>query len=183
MLSGYENLLVLAKLYDVPRTEREARVRESLEFMGLSDVGGKLVREYSGGMIRRLEIAQSMLHRPRVLFLDEPTVGLDPLARNSVWERIELLRSEFGTTILLTTHLMEEADTLCQRVAIMDHGKVAVIGAPDDLKASISSTDDPDAGEVTLDDVFIHFTGGQLIHREGGYRETARTRRTAHRLG
>ena len=182
MLSGYENLLVLAKLYDVPRGERESRVRESLEFMGLADVGGKLVRQYSGGMIRRLEIAQSMLHRPRVLFLDEPTVGLDPLARNSVWERIEQLRSEYGTTILLTTHLMEEADNLCHRVAIMDHGKVAAIGPPEELKASISAGDDPDAREITLDDVFIHYTGGQLVEREGGYREVARARRTAHRL-
>ena len=89
-LTGYENLLIFAKLYDLPRAEREARVREALAFMGLSDAAAdKLVRHYSGGMIRRLEIAQSMLHRPRVLFLDEPTVGLDPLARQAVWEHIE----------------------------------------------------------------------------------------------
>jgi ABC-2 type transport system ATP-binding protein len=111
-LSGYENLLIFAKLYDVPRAERESRVRDALAFMGLTDAGDKLVRDYSGGMIRRLEIAQSMLHRPRVLFLDEPTVGLDPLARNAVWEHLQQLRSEFGTTIFMTTHLMEEADTI-----------------------------------------------------------------------
>lgn len=180
-LTGYENLMVFAKLYEVPRSERESRVREAIEFMGLAEFAGKLVREYSGGMIRRLEIAQSMLHRPRMLFLDEPTVGLDPLARNAVWDRIEQLRADFGTTILLTTHLMEEADNLCHRVAIMDHGKVAVIGAPDDLKVSISGGTDP--SDVTLDDVFIHYTGGNLDQQGGGYRETARTRRTAHRLG
>ncbi len=181
-LTGYENLMVFAKLYEVPRSERESRVREAIEFMGLAEFAGKLVRQYSGGMIRRLEIAQSMVHRPRMLFLDEPTVGLDPLARKAVWDRIEQLRTEFGTTILLTTHLMEEADNLCNCVAIMDHGKVAVTGAPDDLKASISGGDDPDSGDVTLDDVFIHYTGGLLDQQGGGYRETARTRRTAHRL-
>jgi len=180
-LTGYENLMVFAKLYDVPRAEREKRVRESLEFMGLVESADKLVRQYSGGMIRRLEIAECMLHRPRMLFLDEPTVGLDPLARKAVWERIEELRAEFGTTILLTTHLMEEADSLCHRVAIMDHGKVAVIGAPQDLKASINGGSDP--SEATLDDVFIHYTGGDhLDDQTGAYRETARTRRTAHRL-
>src|ERR1051326_8489964 len=87
-LSGYENLLVFAKLYDVPRREQVQRVNDALAFMGLAEAGRKLVREYSGGMIRRLEIAQSLLHRPPVLFLDEPTVGLDPIARNSVWDRL-----------------------------------------------------------------------------------------------
>ena len=91
-LNGYENLLIFAKLYDIPRAEREARIRNALEFMGLADAAQKMVREYSGGMIRRLEIAQSMLHRPPVLFLDEPTVGLDPVARRAVWEHIEELR-------------------------------------------------------------------------------------------
>jgi ABC-2 type transport system ATP-binding protein len=188
-LTGYENLLVFAKLYEVPRQQRERRVKDALDFMGLNEAANKLVREYSGGMIRRLEIAQSMMHRPRMLFLDEPTVGLDPLARNSVWERIEQLRTEYGTTILLTTHLMEEADNLCHRIAIMDHGKVVVIGSPQELKASIEGAAgrEPETGaepeEVTLDDVFIYYTGGKLDERGGGYRETARARRTAHRLG
>jgi ABC-2 type transport system ATP-binding protein len=122
-LTGYENLLIFAKLYDIPRRERESRLREALRFMGLGDAADKLVREYSGGMIRRLEIAQSTLHRPRVLFLDEPTVGLDPLARQAVWEHVEDLRDNYGTTIFLTTHYMEEADSLCHRVAIMHAGK------------------------------------------------------------
>jgi len=175
-LTGYENLLIFAKLYDIPRAERESRIRSALAFMGLEDAADKLVREYSGGMIRRLEVAQSMLHRPQVLFLDEPTVGLDPLARKAVWEHIARLRTDYGTTIFLTTHYMEEADSLCHRVAIMHLGEVAAIGTPAELKASIGGNG------VTLDDVFAHYTGGEL-ESGGSYRETARTRRTARRLG
>lgn len=175
-LTGYENLLVFAKLYDLPRAMRERRVREALEFMGLAEAGDKLVREYSGGMIRRLEIAQSMLHRPRVLFLDEPTVGLDPGARRAVWEHINTLQRRDGTTVFLTTHMMEEAESLCQRVAIMHLGKIAAIGSPAELKAAVG------ADGVSLDDVFIHFTGEEL-YSGGSYRETYRGRRTARRLG
>ncbi|MGE5263786.1 MAG: ATP-binding cassette domain-containing protein [Acidobacteriota bacterium] len=175
-LTGYENLLIFAKLYDLPRRDRERQVRDALAFMGLGDSADKLVREYSGGMIRRLEIAQSMLHEPRVLFLDEPTVGLDPVARQAVWDRIEQLRSEFGTTILVTTHYMDEADRLCSRVAVMHLGKVAALGTPNELKASVGSIG------ATLDDVFAHYTGAEL-QSGGNYRETTRTRRTARRLG
>jgi ABC-2 type transport system ATP-binding protein len=117
-----------------------------------------------------------MLHRPHVLFLDEPTIGLDPLARNAVWEHIEQLRADYGTTIFLTTHLMEEADSLCSRVAIMHLGKVAAIGSPTDLKAALGGNG------VTLDDVFVHYAG-DILDLGGGYRDTARTRRTAQRLG
>jgi len=175
-LTGYENLLIFAKLYDIPRSERTDRVREALEFMGLSEVGDKLVRNYSGGMIRRLEIAQSMLHRPSILFLDESTVGLDPVARNGVWEHIQRLRADYGTAIFLTTHYMQEADDLCNRVAIMHLGKVAAIGTPAQLKASLGKTD------ATLDDVFAHYTGYEL-ELGGNYREVSRTRRVAQRLG
>lgn len=175
-LTGYENLLIFAKLYDIPRAGREQRVRDALAFMGLAEAADKLVRNYSGGMIRRLEIAQSMLHRPQVLFLDEPTLGLDPLARKAVWEHIVGLCAEYGTTIFLTTHYMEEADHLCGRVAIMHLGRVAAIGTPADLKASIG-----DKG-VTLEDVFAHYTG-DVLESGGSYRETSRTRRAAKRLG
>ncbi len=175
-LTGYENLLIFAKLYDIPRSDRESRILESLEFMGLIDSADKLVNSYSGGMIRRLEIAQSMLHRPKVLFLDEPTIGLDPLARAVVWSHVRQLKEEYGMTIFLTTHLMEEADSLCNHVAIMSAGRVAVIGVPAELKASMDKED------ATLDEVFIHYTGGQL-EAVGGYREAAKTRRTARRLG
>lgn len=175
-LTGYENLLIFAKLYDLPRGERDQTVRRALEFMGLSDAADKLVRTYSGGMIRRLEVAQSMLHAPRVLFLDEPTVGLDPIARKSVWERIEELCREFGTTIVLTTHYMEEADALCSRVAIMHLGKMVALGSPAELKADLGGAD------VTLEDVFAHYTGAAL-ESGGTYRETFRARRTAQRVG
>ncbi len=175
-LSGYENLLIFAKLYDIPRAEREKRVHDALEFMGLDEVGDNLVRTYSGGMIRRLEIAQSMLHRPRLLFLDEPTVGLDPSARRAVWGHVRQMSAEYGMTIFLTTHLMEEADNLCGRVAIMHLGKVAALGTPETLKSSI------DLENATLDDVFIHYAGGEL-ESGGNYREASRARRVARRLG
>jgi ABC-2 type transport system ATP-binding protein len=175
-LSGYENLLVFAQLYELPHRERDRRIREALAFMNLLDAADRLVNTYSGGMIRRLEIAQATLHRPQVLFLDEPTVGLDPLAREAVWDHLERLRAEMGTTIFLTTHYMDEAERLCMRVAIMHLGKVAAIGTPAELKASIGG------GDVTLDDVFVHYAGDTL-ESGGSYRETARTRRTARRLG
>lgn len=175
-LTGYENLLVFAKLYDIKKQEREQLIRQSLELMQLEGAAGKLVNTYSGGMIRRLEIAQSMLHRPPILFLDEPTIGLDPLARASVWGHIRELKSRYDTTILLTTHYMEEADSLCSRVAIMHQGVIAAIGTPAELKASLGGP------EVTLDDVFAHYAGAEL-EKGGGYREVTRTRRTARRVG
>lgn len=179
-LTGYENLLVFARLYDIPRREQRSRVLQVLKFMGLADVADKLVRSYSGGMIRRLEIGQAMLHRPRMLFLDEPTVGLDPLARKAVWDHIERMRADYDTTIVLTTHYMEEADSLCGRVAIMHHGKIVAIGTPLELKESV------DGKKMTLDDVFTYYTGDVLDsggETGGGYREASRTRRTARRLG
>jgi ABC-2 type transport system ATP-binding protein len=176
LITGYENLLIFAKLYGLPASEREARIQESLTFMGLTDAAEKLVRTYSGGMLRRLEIAQSMLHRPHLLFLDEPTVGLDPLAREAVWEHIERLRIQYGTTVFLTTHYMEEADNLCHRVAIMHQGYVAAVGAPEALKHSLGRE------EATLDEVFAHYVGEALESGEG-YREASRTRRTARRMG
>jgi len=175
-LSGYENLLIFAKLYDIPRHEREKRVRDALAFMGLADAADQLVRTYSGGMIRRLEIAQSMLHRPLLLFLDEPTVGLDPGARRMVWQHVQQLRTDYGTTIFLTTHLMEEADALCDHVAIMHLGNVAAMGTPAVLKASLGKEG------ATLDDVFIRYSGSAL-ESGGTYRDAARARRTARRLG
>jgi ABC-2 type transport system ATP-binding protein len=173
-LTGYENLLIFAKLYHIPRNERQSRIHDALTFMGLSESADKMVREYSGGMIRRLEVAESMLHRPRVLFLDEPTVGLDPIARKTVWEHIQRLRSDYGTTILLTTHYMEEADEFCDRVAIMHLGKMAAIGTPTELKASVGEG-------ATLDDVFVHYSGYE-VDSGGNWREVSSTRRVARRL-
>lgn len=175
-LTANENLLTFAKIYGVPRGERKERIAAALEFVGLREAADRQVRGYSGGMMRRLEIALAILHRPRVLFLDEPTVGLDPLARQAVWQHLRLLSQEYGMTIFLTTHFMEEADALCGRVAIMNLGRVAALGSPPSLRESIGS---PDA---TLDDVFVHYTGGEL-DTGGNYREISRTRRTAARLG
>jgi ABC-2 type transport system ATP-binding protein len=140
-LTGYENLSIFAKLYDVPHTIRDARVNEVLSFVGLTDVGRQLVRTYSGGMIRRLEVAQSLLHQPRVLFLDEPTVGLDPIARQSIWDHLMELRASSNMTIFVTTHSMEEADSLCTRIGIMHRGEIAIIGTPDELKATVDVED------------------------------------------
>lgn len=175
-LTGYENLLIFAKLYNVPRSERKDRIEEALEFMGLSDAADRLVRNYSGGMIRRLEIALSVLHRPKVLFLDEPTVGLDPVARKAVWKHVEQLRANYNTTIFLTTHYMEEADVLCHRVGIMHLGKIVALGTPSELKTTVGGD------STTLDDVFIYYTGSE-IESGGSFRETGRTRRAAKRLG
>jgi ABC-2 type transport system ATP-binding protein len=175
-LTGYENLLIFAKLYDIPRRERERRIHDSLAMMDLEEAGGRMVHTYSGGMIRRLEIAQSMLHRPRVLFLDEPTIGLDPIARNAVWDHLRRLRDEFGTTIFLTTHAMDEADALCDQLAILHRGSVVVVGSPAECKGSVGV---PDA---TLDDVFVRYAGDAL-ESGGSYRDISRTRRTARRVG
>lgn len=175
-LTGYENLLIFSKLYDIPPRRRKQQIAEVLEFMGLENVAHQLVRTFSGGMIRKLEIAQAILHQPQILFLDEPTVGLDPVARTQVWQLVQQLRREYGTTIFLTTHFLEEADNLCNRVVIMNQGKEIITGSPSELKAVIEK---PDA---TLDDVFIHYAGNQLVSGVS-YSETARTRRTSQRLG
>ncbi|HEY3135698.1 MAG TPA: ATP-binding cassette domain-containing protein [Blastocatellia bacterium] len=175
-LTGYENLLVFAKLYDIPAAERKSRIADALAMVGLTDSADKLVRRYSGGMIRRLEIAQSTLHRPPLLFLDEPTVGLDPLARKVVWEHIERLRAAHNTTIFLTTHYMEEADSLCSRVAIMHLGKIVGADTPDRLKASLGGD------HATLRDVFVRYAGDTL-ESGGSYHDSARGRRRARRLG
>ena len=176
MLTGYENLLIFAQLYDLPRGEREARIDLALTSAGLQEAANRLVNTYSGGMIRRLEIVTAMLHRPRVLFLDEPTVGLDPVARHAIWAQIHSLVAEHGTTVVLTTHMMEEADALCDRIAIMTLGKVSALGSVDELKAAMGV---PDA---TLDDVFAHYSGSPALTGER-YRDVATTRRAAARLG
>ncbi|MBI2762275.1 MAG: ATP-binding cassette domain-containing protein [Chloroflexi bacterium] len=145
LLSGRENLEMIGRLHRVPAPELRQRVDELLELMGLADAARRLVGTYSGGMRRRLDLATALVHRPAVLFLDEPTEGLDPQSRMALWE--ELVRiSRAGTTMFLTTHYMEEADRLCDRVAIVDAGRIAVEGTPRDLKRSIGS----DAVEIAL---------------------------------
>jgi ABC-2 type transport system ATP-binding protein len=177
-LSGYENVWLFARLFDLPRRERQQRVREVLAAMGLDDVRDRLVGTYSGGMVRRLELAQALVNRPALLVLDEPTIGLDPLARGDVWERVQELREETGMTVLLTTHYMEEADTLCDRVALMHHGRIRAQGTPGELKSELGPG-------TSLDDVFRHHVGAAIEDEEmtGGGRDVRRTRRTAQRLG
>lgn len=175
-LTAEENLHVFARLYHIPRAQRRARIDAALASVGLADSADRLVRDFSGGMIRRLEIVQSMLHRPVVLFLDEPTIGLDPAARRDIWQQLRDLSTREGTTLFLTTHDMEEADTLCDQVAIMHRGRVVAQGTPRELKAGVG----PDA---SLDDVFILHTGDAGEAEERGIRDVARTRRTARRLG
>jgi ABC-2 type transport system ATP-binding protein len=178
-LSGYENVWLFARLFDLPRREREPRVREVLDAMGLDDVRDRLAGTYSGGMIRRLELAQALVNRPALLVLDEPTIGLDPIARASVWAKVQELRQETGMTVLLTTHYMEEADVLCDRVALMHHGRFLAEGTPTSLKAALGPT-------TTLDDVFRHHVGAAIEDEEitpQGGRDVRRTRRTAQRLG
>jgi ABC-2 type transport system ATP-binding protein len=175
-LTGYENLLIFAKLYDLPGAEQVARIQEALEFMGLTADGGRMVGEYSGGMVRRLEIAQSTLHRPQVLFLDEPTVGLDPIARDAVWKHLLDLRTKYGTTLFFTTHYLEEAEAYCDRIAIMHLGKVAALGTCQELEASLGNV------PHTLDEVFTHYAGTAL-DSGGSFRSVATDRATAQRLG
>ena len=172
-LTGRENLVFTAELQSVPRHELDQRVEEALAFMGLGDAASKLVQTYSGGMVRRLELAQAMLHRPKVLFLDEPTIGLDPVARRAVWDRLVELGRDM--TIVLTTHDMEEADRLCAEVAILHRGRVVALGAPTTLKAAVGA-------DATLDDVFAHHTGGS-IEPGGQIGDVQSARRTARRLG
>lgn len=177
-LTGRQNVTWFARLFDVPRRERADRVTEVLAAMDLLDVADRLASSYSGGMVRRLELAQALVNRPALLVLDEPTVGLDPIARDSVWDRVRDLRHRFGTTVLLTTHYMAEADLLCDRVALLHKGKLQTVGSPAELKAALG----PDA---TLEDVFRHH-GADLDEdstTEGGLRGVRSTRRTAQRAG
>ena len=137
MLTGYENLKIHAFLYGVPSHEREQRIQSVLELVGLAERQNDQVKKYSGGMRRRLEIARGLLHRPTVMFLDEPTLGLDPGSRGMMWEYIKKLVKEEEMTLILTTHYMEEADHLCNRIGIIDEGKIISLDTPSNLKKSV----------------------------------------------
>jgi ABC-2 type transport system ATP-binding protein len=178
-LTGRENVTWFARLFDVPRAERKARVADALDVMGLGDVADRMAGTYSGGMIRRLELAQALVNRPQLLVLDEPTVGLDPVARDGVWQRVAEMRDATGMTVLLTTHYMEEADVLCDRLALMHLGRIRALGSPAELKAELGP-------EASLEDVFRRYTGNSLEEEgegKGGMRAIRTTRRTAGRVG
>jgi ABC-2 type transport system ATP-binding protein len=136
-LTAFENLDLHGRLYHIGRGTRKEKMQELLSLVELTDKKGILVKNFSGGMKRRLEIARGLLHQPRVLFLDEPTLGLDPQTRRHIWEYIRKLNSTTRITIILTTHYMDEADTLCNRVAIIDRGKIAAIDTPAQLKRNV----------------------------------------------
>ena len=136
-LSVEENLIIYSKLYGVPREKRQRLIPELLEAVELLQWRDKPVKNLSGGMRRRVEIARGLVHEPRVFFLDEPTAGLDPVSRTAVWEMLQRIKAQRDLTILITTHYMDEADKLCDRIAIVDHGKLVALDSPLTLKASI----------------------------------------------
>ena len=144
-LTAEENMLLHAKLFGVPAAQRRELVARLLEEVDLSKFGKTFVRNFSGGMRRRLEIARGLVHSPKILFLDEPTTGLDPVSRTNVWEMIRRLREQSKLTIVLTTHYMDEADKLCDRIAIVDHGRLAALDTPTNLKDSIPGADTVEA--------------------------------------
>lgn len=218
LLTGRENLELHGMLYKMKPADRKNRIREMLELVGLTDRADDLVRTYSGGMRRRLEIARGLMHRPKILFLDEPTLGLDPATREHIWDYIKKLSGEHKTTMVLTTHYMEEADALCSRIGIINRGKLVVLGTADELKAKVGqdivllkgainpekikklkfvtklhmgkegitevtitdaaknlqtllracgSLKSVQVREVTLNDVFLHYTGKEFAKEEG----------------
>jgi ABC-2 type transport system ATP-binding protein len=140
-LTGFENMDIYGRFYGIPSKERKERINNLLDKVGLMARADDLVATYSGGMRRRLEIARVLVHRPKILFLDEPTIGLDPQSRRVVWDFLRELRQDGSVTIFLTTHYMEEAEALCTRVAIIDSGKIIAMGSPDELKAQIPGND------------------------------------------
>jgi len=149
--TGRENLILQGHLYGLDTRSARARADGLLEHFQLTDAAGRFVRTYSGGMQRRLDVALGLMHRPRVLFLDEPTTGLDPESRTAMWEEITRLASVDRMTVLLTTHYLDEADRLADRLAIVDHGRVVAEGEPGELKAELGAT--------SLDEVYLHYAG------------------------
>ncbi len=152
--TGSELVVLHGRLHGLSRREAARRAALLLELLGLSDAADRRMGEYSGGMQRRVDLASALIHLPPVLFLDEPTEGLDPHGRTAIWETLERLNQALGMTVVLTTHYMEEADRLCGRIAIVDRGQIVVEGTPDELKAAVDS--------VTLEDVYLHTTGRAL---------------------
>ena len=153
-LTAYENMVYHAVIYKVPKKEREERIKKALEIVGLWERRKDLVKKYSGGMKRRLEIARALVHYPKILFLDEPTVGLDPQTRNSIWEHIKTLNEERKMTIFLTTHYMEEAEAIADKIAIIDHGKIIESGTVDEIKERTQAE--------SLEEAFLKLTGRDI---------------------
>ena len=157
LAKGRELVVLHGRLHGLSRREATRRAALLLDLVGLEDAADRRMGEYSGGMKRRVDLASALIHLPSVIFLDEPTEGLDPHARTAIWAALERLNQELGTTVLLTTHYMEEADRLCGRVAIIDGGRVVVQGTPQDLKTAAGTT-----GSASLEDVYLYSTGRAL---------------------
>ncbi|HEY8982348.1 MAG TPA: ATP-binding cassette domain-containing protein [Streptomyces sp.] len=181
-LTGRENVSLFARVFDVPRRERAERVGQALAAVGLTDAAERLAGTYSGGMVRRLELAQALVSAPRLLILDEPTIGLDPIARTGVWEHIGAVREATGMTVLVTTHYMDEADHHCDRVGLMHHGRVRALGTPQELREGLAARRGTET-LPTLEDVFRDVAGSSLDENSGDFRDVRSTRRTAQRVG
>jgi ABC-2 type transport system ATP-binding protein len=170
LLTGHENLHIHSLLYSLPRSSRNQRIDEVLELVGLSDRKNDRVKTYSGGMRRRLEIARGLLHKPKVMFLDEPTLGLDPASRQTMWKYVKRLVEEEKITVILTTHYMEEADMLCDRIGVIDKGKIVALDTPANLKAGFGGdiirikTKTQDAESLARKFDFVH-----NIEHENGF--------------
>jgi ABC-2 type transport system ATP-binding protein len=171
-LTAYENLEFHGALYGVPSGIRRRRIRELMEFVELWDRRDHLVKTFSGGMKRRLEIARGLLHHPKIFFLDEPTQGLDPQTRNKMWDYVKRLNAEERITLFFTTHYIEEAERAADRVAVIDHGKIVASGTPDELKAQ--------TGKDNLEDAFLSLTGHEIRDEEAGAVDRLRLRRKMH---
>jgi ABC-2 type transport system ATP-binding protein len=162
-LTAYENVVYHAVVYKVPKKERAERIQKALEIVGLWDRREDYVKNYSGGMKRRLEIARTLVHYPKILFLDEPTVGLDPQTRNSIWDHIKKLNQERKMTIFLTTHYMEEAEAIADQVAVIDHGKIIESGTVEEIKRQTETE--------SLEEAFLKLTGRNIRDDNGTSRQ------------
>lgn len=168
-LTAEENLILHGVLYGVSRAVRKERIPDLLEFVELTDRRKDVVKHFSGGMKRRLEIARGLLHHPKILFLDEPTLGLDPQTRNHVWNYVSRLNTEEGMTVFFTTHYMEEADRVAGRIAVIDQGKIIAIGSSGDLKSRTHTS--------SLEDAFLKLTGTRIREEEASGLDRMRMRR------
>jgi ABC-2 type transport system ATP-binding protein len=170
-LTAYENMFFHAGLYGVPRKESPKKIEDLMKFVELWDRKDSLVKTFSGGMKRRLEIARGLLHTPAILFLDEPTTGLDPQTRNYIWTYIKKLNEEHGLTVFFTTHYMEEAERAADKVAVIDRGKVVANDTVESIKSQVNA--------VSLEDAFIKLTGHEIREQEVGAIDQLRQRRQA----
>jgi len=168
-LTAFENLEFHGVLYDVPKKIRRERITELLKIVELEKRCDDLVKEFSGGMKRRLEIARGLLHHPKIIFLDEPTLGLDPQTRNHLWRYIKDMNEKEGITVFFSTHYMEEADRMSDRIAIIDNGKIVAEGTAEELKAKTKAT--------TLEDAFLQLTGKQIREEGANAMDKLRTMR------